>query len=389
MQIEKLSADLHVSSLLKNLGVDEGGIAILESKMKLHFFYIRGLHVGAANILKQDALSIGADLAVPRGTVTAQHQEVDAVLIGTTKQMQELGRKELAQPFGLKTLAWELQRFMHSRLAQKSVQVMGVINANDDSFYAQSRFKDTEAIAKIEQMLQEGAEIIDIGGVSSRPGSEAVSAKEELARVRPIIDLLYERKLYEKTTLSIDSYAPEVVGYALDHGFGIVNDITGLFNDEVCKLCATYDATAVIMHMQGTPQTMQENPCYDAIISEVSDFFTERIAKAQSFGVAKLVLDVGIGFGKRLEDNLALIAQLEHFLKLGYPLLVGASRKSMIDAIDHPSLPDERLGGTLALHLKAVQNGAQIIRAHDVKAHVQAIKVWQALEHNPADRKEE
>jgi dihydropteroate synthase len=377
VHIEKLSSSLHVKQKLKSLGVDGGGVSILASKMRLHFFYISDLHVGGANILKQDALSIGADLAVPKGTVIASTSHVDAILIASTKQLQELSRKELAQPFGLKALALELQAFLKGHTPAQT-KIMGVINANDDSFYAQSRFKSEAALHVTQKMLEEGADIIDIGGVSSRPGSSAVSVQEELERIRPIVDLLYAHKLYETTTLSIDSYTPEVVRYALDKGFHIVNDITGLSDDTICKLCAEYDATAVIMHMQGEPQSMQVDPHYEAIVSEVSDFFQSRIDKARAFKINNLILDVGIGFGKRLEDNIALIAQLEHFLKLGYPLLVGASRKSMIDAMS-PSLPQERLAGTLALHVKAVENGAEIIRVHDVKEHVQALRVWQAL----------
>jgi dihydropteroate synthase len=375
--IEKLSSSLHVKQRLKELGVDGGGVDILASKMKLHFFYIRALHVGGANILKQDALSIGADLAVPRGTVLATTSHVDAILIASTRQLQLLSKKELAQPFGLKNLALELQIFLKSHVANEP-KIMAVINANDDSFYSQSRFMNTEALHVSHKMLEDGADIIDIGGVSSRPGSLSVSEEEEFGRVKPVIDMLYEQKFYEKTKLSIDSYTPNVVKYALDKGFSIVNDITGLSDDNICKLCSEYKATAVIMHMQRTPESMQKDPYYEAVISEVSDFFTDRIKKAKEFGIENLILDVGIGFGKRLEDNIALISQLEHFLKFGYPLLVGASRKSMIDAISASSV-DERLGGTIALHVKAIENGAEIIRVHDVKEHVQAIKVWQAL----------
>ena len=378
MQIEKLPSSLHVKERLKKLGVDGGGVAILSSKMKLHFFYIRALHVGGANILKQDALSIGADLAVPKGTVLATTSHVDAILIASTKQLKELSRKELAQPFGLKALALELQSFLKAHVCS-TPKVMGVINANDDSFYASSRFKDKEALYVTMKMIEEGADIIDIGGVSSRPGSAIISAEEELERVKPIIDLIYKQKIYNTTTLSIDSYSPKLVNYALDRGFSIINDITGLKDDAICKLCAQYKATAVIMHMQGTPQTMQENPFYESIISDVSTFFEERIEKAKRFNIENIILDVGIGFGKRLEDNITLITQLEHFLKLGYPLLVGASRKSMIDAIS-PSTVEERLGGSLALHIKAIENGAEIIRVHDVKEHVQALKVYKALQ---------
>ncbi len=378
MRVTKLSNDVNAKELLSKLGVDGGGVNILASKMQQHIIYISDLHVGAANILKQDALSIGADLAVPRGTVIATTKSVDCILIATQKQLQTLSRKELAQPFGLKELALKLKEF--SKLQKpNTVEIMGVINANEDSFYEGSRFNATNVIDKITQMIEEGADIIDIGGVSSRPNATLVSVKEELLRVRDIYEIVKKEELYKKVRFSCDSYEPEVIKVALDSGFTIVNDIRGLEDDEVCRLCASYDATAIIMHMQGSPQTMQDNPNYEDVISEVHSFLQARVQKAESFGVKDIVLDVGIGFGKTLEDNLSLIKNLENFLTLQRPLLVGASRKSMIDAISTSKI-EERLAGTLALHLEAVRNGVSMLRVHDVKEHLQALKVQKALE---------
>lgn len=377
MRVEHLSPQTDVRALLERLDVDSGGRKILLQKSRLHLLYIRDLHVGAANILKQDALSVGADLAVPKGTIVAKTPVVDALLMATERQLTELSRKELAQPFGLKALAVEFKRFVGMK-QQKTPKIMGVVNANDDSFYAGSRFSGSEAVAHIERMIEAGADMVDIGGVSSRPGSMPVQESEELARVKPIIDALYAQRLYERVTFSIDSYAPSVVAYALEHGFKIVNDITGLANDAVADLCGSYVATAVIMHMQGTPQTMQERPEYDDLFAQIGTFFEARIEKAERFGIDDIVLDVGIGFGKTLAHNLKLIRDLEHFLKFGKPLLVGASRKSMIDRIV-PSEPSQRLPGTLALHLEAVRNGAAILRVHDVEEHVQALSVYKAI----------
>lgn len=377
MVVEKLSNGIDLHRELKLLGVDGGGISILEDKGKLHLIRIRDLHVGAANILKQDALSIGADLAVPRGTVTASVPRVDVLLIATERQLQQLVKKEKAQPFGLKQLSIELESFCRLK-HDEAISIMGILNANDDSFYQGSRFQGTKAIERIERMISEGADIIDLGGVSSRPGSAAVSPEEELSRVSPIIDALYAQQMYAKTRLSLDSYEPTVIHYALERGFHVINDITGLANDEVARLCGSYGATAVIMHMQGQPLNMQENPVYSSVIQDVELFFGERIAKAESFGIKEIILDCGIGFGKRLEDNLALVTHQSHFLRLGKKLLVGASRKSMIDLLS-PSNTEERLAGTLAIHLKAIEEGASIVRVHDVKEHAQAIKVWKVL----------
>lgn len=378
MIVENLSSLLEIKKYLQRLGVDSGGVGILSKKAKTHIISIKDLHVGAANILKQDALSIGADLAVPRGTVLAKTPQVDTLLIATTAQLKVLAKKELVQPFGLKDLAFKLKQITDISKPKK-VEIMGIINANDDSFFSNSRFLKEDAIKKIEDMIADGATIIDIGGVSSAPNAKSISAEEELSRVKPILDIIKRSELYEMVTFSIDSYTPLVIEYALESGFKIVNDITGLIDDEVCKLCASYNAKVVIMHMQGNPQTMQDNPQYKNILDDMYTFFLERIEKANSFGITDIILDVGIGFGKTLSDNLILIKHLEHFMTLEYPLLVGASRKSMIGKIDNSKVQD-RLCGTITLHLESIRNGASIVRVHDVFEHAQAIKVQHKLD---------
>jgi len=283
----------------------------------------------------------------------------------------------LLQPFGLKKLAEQLSKIAKIN-KPKRTEIMGVINANDDSFFSGSRFQSVDAVTMIEKMIEDGADIIDIGAVSSRPNAPIVTKEEELTRLKPLLDLIYQEKLYERVTLSIDSYEPEALSYALERGFSIVNDITGLADDAVCKIAASYHAQVVLMHMQGDPQNMQKNPNYSDVITDVYGFFQERIEKADKFGISDIVLDVGIGFGKTLEHNLLLLKHLEHFLMLQKPLLVGASRKSMIDTI-FPSTVDKRLAGTLTLHLEAAKNGASILRVHDVYEHAQALRVQEAL----------
>lgn len=378
MNIVRIDCKDTAEKLLRDLEVESGGVAILSDKMETITLYIRDLPTPAVNILKQDALSIGADLAVPSGVITCSKDHFDCILIATTKHLKILSRKELAQPFGLKNLAKQLRDFLPKE--QKSTQIMGVVNANDDSFFVGSRYKEADAIERIKEMIIQGATIIDIGAVSSRPGATTVSQAEELQRIRPICDTIKEQKLSTQVLFSIDSYTPSVVAYALESGFGIVNDITGASNPEVIELAHRYGAKICIMHMQGKPKTMQKNPYYDNVMVNLNDFFEERIAKCESIGVKRedIILDVGIGFGKRLEDNLRLIKNLQHFQRFGCEILIGASRKSMIDAIT-PTPIEERLAGTLAIHLKAVENGASIVRCHDVQEHYQAFAVANRL----------
>ncbi len=381
MQIYKLNPDIDLAGLMHKLNVDKPGIEIMKKKHSNLIFYIKDISCGAANILKQDALSIGAELAVPIGVPNCKRKIFDALLLCNQKQLEILSKKELSQPFKLKELAKQLKEFI--TLPKFPLKIMGVINANDDSFFEGSRFQGIEAIKAIEKMIKDGANIIDIGGVSSRPGSEYVGREEELRRVKPIIDEIYRQKLYEKAIFSIDTFDEVVLEYALDRGFKIANDITGLENDNYAKSVAKYDACVVIMHKKGNPKTMQKNPFYENVILEVDDFFKERIEKAKYFGIKDIVLDVGIGFGKRLEDNIALIKHLEHFLHFGYELLIGASRKSMIDMIMKKekisTIPAERLPGTLAIHIEAFRNGATIIRCHDVAEHFQALRIFEEI----------
>ncbi|MBE0495902.1 MAG: dihydropteroate synthase [Campylobacterales bacterium] len=372
-----LAPSTDVGALLQTMEVTMEGVKILEKKGMMNLIYLRDLRTPGANILKQDALSVGADLAVPRGTICCETHTVDALLMATDAQLKALARKARVQPFGLKALS----SFLHSldNANKENPSVMGVVNLNADSFFRGSRCEKDTALARIETMIAQGARYIDIGGVSSRPGSEAVSEEEEMARIQPVVDAVYARKLHEKAVFSLDSYTPKCLEYALSHGFGLINDITGLANDAVAKLAGEYGASVCIMHMQGDPKTMQHNPYYEDVMGEVDAFFEQRIEKATAFGVEKIILDVGIGFGKTLEHNLLLLKHQRHFLRFGYPLLVGASRKSLINTLS-PSSAEERLGGTLALHLEAVRNGASIVRCHDVFEHVQALRVMEALE---------
>ncbi len=379
MNIYQIGSIKNSKEFLKDLGVQGGGVSIMSKKMELLYFQIRDMRTPAINILKQDALSIGAELAVPSGVIVCERDYYDCLLIANRKQIEILSQKELSQPFGLKKLAKELQNFLKIK-EEYPIEVMGVINANDDSFFSGSRFQANDAISKIEQMIADGATIIDIGGVSSRPNADIVSSEEELRRVKPICDTIRAKKLYNRASFSIDSYTPTVIEYALDSGFTIINDITGGSSDEVINLAIKYRAKLCIMHMQGTPQTMQDNPNYSDVMVEVSDFFAHRVERCEALGLSRedIILDVGIGFGKSLEHNLTLIKNMSHFKKFGCEILIGASRKSMIDKIT-PTPTDKRLAGTLAIHLKAIDSGASIIRCHDVAEHIQAIKVWKRV----------
>ena len=378
MRVYQIAKPNNVKDFLNKLNLDSAGVDIIAKKMEQLFIKIENLKTPAVNILKQDALSVGAELAVPSGVILCQKEYYDCLLIGTKRQLQRLAKKELAQPFGLKEVAKDISLIVNSK--SFPLKIMGILNANSDSFYSGSRFMGKNAISKIEELISQGADIIDIGAVSSRPGSSAVSEDEELNRVKDILKAIKDNKLYQKVDFSIDSYTPKVVKEALDSGFKYINDITGAKDSKLIELAIKYNAKYIIMHMQGTPQTMQNDPTYECVVSEVEEFFKERIKKCEDLGLSKdnIILDVGIGFGKTLEHNIALLQAHENFKKLGCELLIGASRKSMIDKII-PTPTEDRLPGTLAIHLKAIQRGASIVRCHDVSEHKQAIAVFNRL----------
>jgi dihydropteroate synthase len=262
-------------------------------------------------------------------------------------------------------------------------KIVGILNVTPDSFSdGGSYFAFDAAIARAEQMTKEGADIIDVGGESSRPGSEPVSEEEELRRVIPVVGQLAKEKF--SLPISIDTYKPKVAEEALAAGASLLNDITGLTNPEMRAVAARAKAPVILMHMQGKPKTMQENPVYDDVVADIKEFFKTQIALAKKDGITELILDPGIGFGKTLEHNLVILKRLHEFIDLGFPILVGPSRKSFIGALT--SLPGqggvpavERLGGTLAAVTAARLNGASYFRVHDVKECRRALQVADAI----------
>jgi dihydropteroate synthase len=256
-------------------------------------------------------------------------------------------------------------------------KLLGVVNVTPDSFSDGGLFLDAEvAVAHGRELAGQGAEILDVGGESTRPGAEEVSVEEEMARVVPVV-----RGLAGTATVSIDTSKAAVAEAALDVGASIVNDVTALSHDpEIGALCAERGTGLVLMHMQGDPRTMQENPVYDDVVDDVKAFLAERMEAAIDAGVAEelIWLDPGIGFGKTLDHNLELLRRLGELCELGRPLVVGTSRKSFIGKIDGSAVGD-RLGGTIASSILAVADGADVLRVHDVAEAAQAIRVASAI----------
>lgn len=372
---------------------DEAGVAKMKDKARSYVLKAEGLKAPGANILKQEMLSLGGDAAVARGVVNCSTPLSDVVIMGTRKQIKRLVPKLKPQPFGLKALASEITAFLEAEGGPQCLTlpdrvldletrplVMGILNVTPDSFSDGSDHFDREkAVSAALRMVEEGADIIDIGGESTRPGADPVSLEEEVARVVPVIAAIRAKS---NVAISIDTYKAEVARRAVAAGAGIINDISGLNLDpEMAAAAAQTGAAVVLMHMRGTPRDMQTDTSYADLVGEVYRLLDESMEKALCAGVKReaIALDPGIGFGKTPEGNLLLLRRLKEFTSLGRPLLVGASRKSFIGKFLGIPEPKERLNGSLAAAVLAVAGGARIIRAHDVAATRQAVDLAYAV----------
>jgi dihydropteroate synthase len=338
-------------------------------------------------------LSLGGDAAVAKDVITHAVDSTDVLIMGTARQMRDLVQKLSWQPFGLPELGVRIESLLDTLEGSgasvlragayvldlsKRVHVMGILNITPDSFSDGGDYlRPTAALDRARAMIEEGADIIDIGGQSSRPGSQPVSEDEELKRVVPVI-----RKLREEWDgpVSIDTYRARVAEESLAAGASIVNDITAFTAEpRIGGVTADAGAAVVLMHMRGTPATMQENPVYEDLMGEVAFFLRSAIERATSAGVAgdQIAIDPGIGFGKTTKHNLAILRRLPELAVLGKPILVGPSRKSFIgNVLDLPA--GERLEGTLATAAYAVVQGARIIRVHDVRPTVRVTRMVEA-----------
>ncbi|ELD1486283.1 dihydropteroate synthase [Campylobacter coli] len=376
MKFFKINPNTDFNLLCSFINPHKMGQKIMSEKTQIHFILIKDIATPAANILKQDALRVGAELITHKEVITAKITYSNTLLMATKEQIQKLINKEKLQDFGLKNLA----RFLENDFSKpKQAELMAVINVNEDSFNADSRVSYKDFEERLNEILALNPEYIDIGAVSSRPKSVYCGKEEEFRRLKNVLDLIYDKNYYEKAIFSLDSFDEYCLEYALNKGFKFINDISSLRNLNLAKLASKYNAKYCLMHMQNDPLTMQDDPRYDDLLDEMSSFFKEKLEILDTLGVKESILDVGIGFGKSAEHNMILIKHLEHFLQFKKPLLVGASRKSVINAYYESEVKD-RLAGTLYLHLKAFENGASIIRVHDLYEHKQLFAMTNAMQ---------
>jgi dihydropteroate synthase len=392
----KINNPEEASAIFRKIGVDPYGIDAMARKTININILLEKQPCKIANIIKQEMLSIGGDAAVARGSVACSVPVSDILMMGTVKQILTLAKKIEKQPFGLNLIAREIFEILNNiykseyvwktsrrkiTLGRKTM-VMGILNVTPDSFSDSGLFSSPQkAIEHGLAMADEGADIIDIGGESTRPGSRSVGVKIELKRVLPVIEGLAKKI---KIPISVDTKKAEVARLAVDFGAEIINDISALNGDKnMAETIRKTRAAAILMHMRGKPKNMQKGSlAYDNLMGEITDYLKQSSKKALNAGVEKdcIVIDPGIGFGKTPEDNYKIIKDLSELKALGMPVLIGTSRKSFIGKITGGE-PDERMEGTAATIAAAIMNGCHIIRVHDVAAMKKVAAVTDAIVH--------
>ena len=382
-----------LGNALASINVHPESIPIFEHKAEIIPFKLLQVRTPAANILKQEMLAAGGDAAVPVGAVINAERYVDILRLGTKKHYKLLLKKlEQMTYFGLKQIAEEISAALGENkvfttladgrvLTYDKMCVMGILNITPDSFYAGSRVPMLDSvIERAGKMLADGADILDIGGESTRPGSDSVDGGEERRRVLPVIEAL--RKAYPDAVLSVDTYRADTAEAALFAGADIINDISAMEADSaMLSVAVRTKAPIILMHMRGTPKNMQQNCQYSNVVEEVAAYLAQRaqLLREQGVGADKIILDPGIGFAKDVEQNLLLMRDLHSLTSFGYPVLLAASRKSTIGAVLGGVPAEERLEGTVATSLQAVYAGAHMIRVHDVKENLRAVRMLEAI----------
>jgi dihydropteroate synthase len=380
--------------ILEELGSDTGGVAIMADKMTHLSISLEGVKARAAQIIKQVMLSKGGECATPRDLLLKTTEPVDVIVIGNARQLRAVCQNLSVQPFGCKAIAAEIKALMARELIRRTrvmkagpyelrfgerTLVMGIINVTPDSFSEFGELFDFDAArGRALEMAAAGVDWIDVGGESTRPGADAVSLEEELRRTVPLIESIAPEV---KVPVSIDTYKEGVARRALDAGAVIVNDISGLRLDPaLAPLVAERKVPVCLMHMQGEPRTMQVDPTYDEVVRDIADELADRAEFAIESGIGEdmIMVDPGIGFGKTVGHNLEIIRRIEEFRSLGYPVVLGTSRKSFIGKVLGVK-EDRRLIGTAATVAFAISRGVDVVRVHDVEEMVQVARMSDAM----------
>ena len=362
----------------------------LAKKIVSNSFIVEDIDNRAANVLKQDAISCGCDVAVNKDISLFKKGKSNIVICANQNQIEKLALKIKEQPFGLKLLSkqlidintFQLKQIVcaNKKISLNNTLVMGIVNLSPDSFFKNGIEDISVATNTALKMQKDGADIIDVGAESTRPGSRPVPVKEEITKIKNFLKLFRKKS---KLPVSVDTYKPEVAQVALDEGADVINDIYALRykNKEMAKIVAKNNAAVILMHMKKNPLTMQQNIRYNNTLSDIFNFLSKQMNFALDSGIKKesIIVDPGIGFGKTVEDNLLIIKRLFDFKSLNVPVLMALSNKSFLAKVIGTEDFNERLTATVVANVVSVMNGADILRVHDVKETVKSLKIIDAV----------
>jgi dihydropteroate synthase len=375
-------------------GSDPEGVGIMTRKARVFPVALRHVPLKASPLLKQELLAVGADAAHARGVADHSVAESDVILLATWGQYRRVLPKLRRQPFQLRTLADEIEAALqhYTQRAPRRVEgahrsfevgghvlVMGVVNVTPDSFSDGGRYlRPEEAIAQARRLVAEGAQLVDVGGESTRPGATPVDPEEELRRIAPVIEALAADG---RVPISVDTRHAATARAAIGLGADVVNDVSGMVDPEMRVVVRETGAAAIVMHMRGTPETMSTETRYEDLRAEVFEELARATDRAEADGIpgAKLLVDPGLGFAKTAPQSLELLAHVGELRSLGYPLLVGASRKSFLGWTLGSAPVEDRLEASVAAAVVAALQGAHLVRAHDVRPTVRALALVDAM----------
>ncbi|MBR2525469.1 dihydropteroate synthase [bacterium] len=360
---------------LKNIGFDEHYIDNASNKFRYINLKIFRLTIPQANILKQTALSVGADCAVNKGVLTNQVKYSDCILGGSYSQIKTIINKLKFQQFSMPKLAEELDRLLERNHPNYVPKMVGILNLTDNSFSDGGLYNNYEsAVRHLNELIEDGADIIDIGAESTKPNSELVSADKQLEKIEPILRYISERNI--KIPISIDTRSSVVAKRVCDYGIAIINDVSGFdFDNDMINVVAKSGVKVIIQHSLGTPENMQNNPVYENLIDDIYLNLNAKVKKAIAAGINQedIIIDVGIGFGKTQEHNYELIKRIDEYKSLGCEIMLGISRKSFLNMQNSPN--EEKDIYTLALNVLAIERKIDYLRVHNVKIHKKLIEI--------------
>ena len=365
----------NIENELKKIGFDKSYTHKAKEKFEYKNIKIYSLKPAMANIIKQTSLSVGCDCATHREVITGKIENSDCILGGSISQIKKVAEKLKFQPFGLKKLGEELEKLCpplaggpKSLISRRGTQLVGILNLTPNSFSDGGMYNDFErAKEHLLELINDGADIVDIGAESTKPYSKAVPAKEQLEKLLPIIDFAKG-----KIPLSIDTRSSEVAEECLNAGANIINDVSGFdYDEKMADIIAKYNVPVIIQHSKGAPENMQNSPVYADLMEEIFLNLRKKVDFARSKGIENIIIDPGIGFGKSREDNFEIIRRVEEFESLGCPIMLGISRKSLLDMQNADNFDKDIY--TTAINALAIERNVDYIRVHNVKMHKKLI----------------